>query len=30
MQALFIQAHQSYLFNRFISERIKAGLPLDE
>jgi tRNA pseudouridine13 synthase len=30
LQALFVQAHQSYLFNRFISERIKAGLPMDE
>ena len=28
--ALFVQAHQSYLFNRFISERVKAGLPLGE
>jgi tRNA pseudouridine13 synthase len=27
--ALFVQAHQSYLFNRFLSERIKAGLPLN-
>jgi tRNA pseudouridine13 synthase len=30
LQALFVQAHQSYLFNRFISERVKAGLPLSE
>jgi len=30
LQALFVQAHQSYLFNRFISERVKAGLPLGE
>jgi tRNA pseudouridine13 synthase len=30
LQALFVQAHQSYLFNRFISERIKHGLPLNE
>ncbi len=30
LQALFVQAHQSYLFNRFISERVKAGLPLNE
>lgn len=28
--ALFVQAHQSYLFNRFLSERIKRGLPLNE
>jgi len=28
LQALFVQAYQSYLFNRFLSERIKAGLPL--
>lgn len=28
LQALFVQAYQSYLFNRFISERAKAGLPL--
>jgi tRNA pseudouridine13 synthase len=27
--ALFVQAHQSFLFNRFLSERIKAGLPLN-
>jgi tRNA pseudouridine13 synthase len=30
LQALFVQAHQSYLFNRFISERVKAGLPLGQ
>jgi tRNA pseudouridine13 synthase len=30
LQALFVQAHQSYLFNRFLSERIKHGLPLNE
>jgi tRNA pseudouridine13 synthase len=30
LQALFVQAHQSYLFNRFLSERIKQGLPLNE
>ena len=30
LQALFVQAHQSYLFNRFISERIKHSLPLNE
>jgi tRNA pseudouridine13 synthase len=30
LQALFVQAHQSYLFNRFISERVRKGLPLNE
>ena len=30
LQALFVQAYQSYLFNRFLSERIKGGLPLSE
>ena len=25
LQALFVQAHQSYLFNRFLSERMKQG-----
>lgn len=30
LQALFVQAHQSYLFNRFLSERLKRGLPLNE
>jgi tRNA pseudouridine13 synthase len=30
LQALFVQAHQSYLFNRFVSERVKGGLPLNE
>jgi tRNA pseudouridine13 synthase len=29
LQALFVQAHQSYLFNRFLSGRIKRGLPLN-
>ncbi len=29
LQALFVQAHQSYLFNRFLSERLKRGLPLN-
>jgi len=29
LQSLFVQAYQSYLFNRFLSERIKAGLPLN-
>jgi tRNA pseudouridine13 synthase len=28
--ALFVQANQSYLFNRFLSERLKRGLPLNE
>ncbi len=28
LQALFVQAYQSYLFNRFLSERVKAGLSL--
>ena len=30
LQALFVQAHQSYLFNRFLSERLKNGLLLNE
>lgn len=30
LQALFVQAHQSYLFNRFLSERLKNGLHLNE
>jgi len=30
LQALFIQAYQSYLFNHFLSKRIKAGLPLNK
>lgn len=30
LQALFVQAHQSYLFNRFLSERMKHELPLNE
>ncbi len=29
LQELFVQAHQSYLFNRFLSERLKRGLFLD-
>jgi tRNA pseudouridine13 synthase len=29
LQALFVQAHQSYLFNRFLSERVKHDLPLN-
>jgi tRNA pseudouridine13 synthase len=30
LQALFVQAHQSFLFNRFLSERMKHDLPLNE
>ncbi|MCW3995309.1 MAG: tRNA pseudouridine(13) synthase TruD [Candidatus Bathyarchaeota archaeon] len=30
LQALFVQAYQSYLFNRFLSERLKHGLSLNE
>jgi tRNA pseudouridine13 synthase len=30
LQALFVQAHQSYLFNRFLSARAEHGLPLNE
>jgi tRNA pseudouridine13 synthase len=30
LQALFVQAYQSYLFNRFLSERMRACLPLNE
>jgi tRNA pseudouridine13 synthase len=30
LQALFVQAHQSYLFNRFLSDRVKHGLPLND
>jgi tRNA pseudouridine13 synthase len=30
LQELFVQAHQSYLFNRFLSERIKRGYFLNE
>jgi tRNA pseudouridine13 synthase len=29
LQALFVQAYQSYLFNRFLSERIKSGFSLN-
>jgi len=29
LQALFVQAHQSYLFNRFLSQRLKHDLSLD-
>jgi len=27
---LFVQAYQSYLFNRFLSQRIKMGMPLNQ
>ncbi len=30
LQALFVQAHQSFLFNRFLSSRIKNDLPLNK
>ena len=30
LQELFVQAHQSYLFNRFLSERIKRGYFLNK
>jgi tRNA pseudouridine13 synthase len=30
LQALFVQAYQSYLFNRFLSERIKSGFSLSK
>ncbi len=30
LQELFVQAHQSYLFNRFLSERVKRGLSLNK
>jgi tRNA pseudouridine13 synthase len=30
LQALFVQAYQSYLFNRFLSERIRNGLALNK
>jgi tRNA pseudouridine13 synthase len=30
LQALFVQAYQSYLFNRFLSERVKNGFSLDK
>jgi tRNA pseudouridine13 synthase len=30
LQGLFVQAYQSYLFNRILSERVKAGLPLNK
>ncbi len=30
LQGLFVQAYQSYLFNRFLSERIKTGFSLNK
>ncbi len=30
LQQLFVQAHQSYLFNRFLSERVKHGYSLSK
>ena len=30
LRKLFVQAYQSYLFNRFLSERIRQGIPLDK
>ncbi len=30
LRRLFVQAYQSFLFNRFLSERVKRGLPLKE
>ena len=30
LQELFVQAHQSYLFNRFLSERIKLSYYLNK
>jgi tRNA pseudouridine13 synthase len=30
LRKLFVQAYQSYLFNRFLSERIRRGIPLNE
>jgi len=30
LRKLFVQAYQSYLFNRFLSERMRRGIPLDE
>ena len=30
LQALFVQAFQSYLFNRFLSERVKSGFSLNK
>jgi len=30
LRKLFVQGYQSYLFNRFISERLRVGIPLNE
>jgi tRNA pseudouridine13 synthase len=30
LRKLFVQAYQSYLFNRFLSERVRRGIPLYE
>jgi tRNA pseudouridine13 synthase len=30
LRKLFVQGYQSYLFNRFLSERMRRGIPLDE
>jgi tRNA pseudouridine13 synthase len=30
LRKLFVQAYQSYLFNRFLSERIRRGIPFNE
>ena len=30
LRKLFVQAYQSYLFNRFLSERIRRNIPFDE
>lgn len=30
LQSFFVQAYQSYLFNRFLTERIKNGVPLNK
>ena len=30
LRKLFVQGYQSYLFNRFLSERIRRGIPLNE
>jgi tRNA pseudouridine13 synthase len=30
LRKLFVQAYQSYLFNRFLSERIRRGIPLND
>ncbi|UCE09436.1 MAG: tRNA pseudouridine(13) synthase TruD [Candidatus Thorarchaeota archaeon] len=30
IQTLFVHSFQSYLFNRFISERVRSGLPADQ